>query len=350
MYKIVSLAQVANADWNAFVDSSDEAWLWHRYELIKILEKWPGRSDRSFAVLESSTNEILAILPLHLVKSTKVKLISLQTLSSLGGPALKNDLGEKHSQKISDVIMDELVKISKREKVMQIDFFLSPMSPAYRGENYPKVNPLLQIGATNTLTQVYVLDLQIGKQNIWQNFEKRARNAVRKAESLKVTVRSANKTGDLETYYYLHQTTYRRTGVNSHPFEYFEGIWRDFYSKGLAYIIFAELDGEPVAAESFGIYKNAAIYWTGASNEKGLALNANSLLQWTAINHFIDSEIKYYEIGQAFPEEISGKKSGLDHFKRSFGGQLYPYFSGRIISRKMLYALYSFFNTFRKRL
>jgi hypothetical protein len=46
----------------------------------------------------------------------------------------------------------------------------------------------------------------------------------------------------------------------------------------LSYILFPEWRGNVVAAENFGIYKQAAVYWTGAASAQGLNLAANSLL------------------------------------------------------------------------
>ena len=344
MFRIVPLSDI-KARWDAFVDSSDEAWLWHKSDLIQILTSWPGRTDISFALLDSQSDEIFAILPLHRISNSKFG-ISLVTFNSLGWLALRNRLDEHQTEELLKIAFVHLKTLSNKEKSSQFDFALSPVAPAYRQKhhsNFPKFpsKPL------EVSTQTYVLDLSLGKEHAWTGFEKRARNAIRKAENLGVNIRPANHTSDLDAYYDLHKSTYNRTGVTPHPIEYFDGIWKYFYSKGLAHILFAEVDGQVVAAETFGVYKNAANYWTGAANEKGLACNANSLIQWHAILHFIDIGLKFYDIGEAFPDSVSGKQRGLDLFKRSFGGTLYPLFRGRIVTRKSLYFMFKFFNIIR---
>ena len=80
----------------------------------------------------------------------------------------------------------------------------------------------------------------------------------------------------------------------------------------------------------FGIYKKAAFYWTGAAIQSGLDVSANSLLQWTAMQEMILQEIAWYETGEAFPAAVGGKEKGLTDFKQSFGGELYPFYRGRI--------------------
>jgi lipid II:glycine glycyltransferase (peptidoglycan interpeptide bridge formation enzyme) len=191
------------------------------------------------------------------------------------------------------------------------------------------LNPLLEMGCDNTLSQTWILDLRIGCEAVWKGMEGRARTAMRKAEKAGVTVREACP-DDLDVYYRLHQENYRRTGASPHPKNYFRAIWESFVAHGLARVWIAEIGGEPVAAENFGIYKQGAVYWTGAANVRGLETEANSLLQWTAMQWMINNGIKWYETGEAFPQVRAGKQKGLNDFKKSFGGCLYPFYKGRL--------------------
>ena len=102
-------------------------------------------------------------------------------------------------------------------------------------------------------------------------------------------------------------------------------------SKKLAHILLAEWEGKIVAAENFGVYKRRAIYWTGAASDMGLSVEANSLLQWTAIQWMVDNGFEFYETGEAFPAARTGKDKGLNDFKKSFGGSLYPFYKGRLV-------------------
>jgi lipid II:glycine glycyltransferase (peptidoglycan interpeptide bridge formation enzyme) len=118
--------------------------------------------------------------------------------------------------------------------------------------------------------------------------------------------------------------------VAPHSEAYFEAIWSRFLAKEFARVWIAELNGEPVAAENFGVYKKAAIYWTGAANAKGLGAEANSLLQWKAMQWMMRNGIEWYETGEAFPQAPDGKSKGISNFKKSFGGSLYPYYKGHL--------------------
>lgn len=330
-FEFATREKVGKEKWDAFVDASDEAWLWHRFDLQDALATWPGRRDMSFALLDrNSGGRIVVVVPLHLIRKRIARTIPWNMLDSLGGPALANDLGRKERRKTIESVRDCLIGLASSHGAREIHLAIAPMTPAFRGERCPRVNPLLEMGCENTLTQTWVVDLRANKEVVWEHMEGRARTAIRKAEKTGVKVRVADKPEDLDLYYRLHCETYKRTGVPPHPRSYFEAIWNGFQKVNLARILFAELDGEVVAAESFGVYKKATVYWTGASSGKGLSVEANSLLQWTAMQWMIENGIEWYETGEAFPNLRGGKLKGLSDFKRSFGGVLYPFYRGRI--------------------
>jgi GNAT acetyltransferase-like protein len=315
--------------WDALADASDEAWLWHRYDLQDAFETWLGRTDESFALTAPDGEQPLALVPLRSIARRVAGLLPMHVLECFGGVALRNGLGEKRRRAVLMAVRDRLVTRARKGICLEARVSLPAMAPAFRGAANPRVNPLLEMGCDNTLTQTWVVDLGSGREKAWKQMEGRARTAVRKAEKAGVTVREARQ-DDLHIYYHLHQQTYRRTGVPPHPKDYFRVIWDRILSKGLARVWIAELDGEPVAAENFGIYKRAAIYWTGAASAKGLEVEANSLLQWTAMQWMLNNGIEWYETGEAFPQLGAGKYKGISDFKKSFGGCLYPYYKGRL--------------------
>ena len=348
--KIVPRHEVEQAAWDSFVNNCDEAWLWHLYDFQDAISTWPGKSDLSFAIKENGSQEILAVVPLHITKEKIYHVISWDKLDSMGGPAFKNKIGDSFRQKLISTILAHLQNIAEKQGAVEINIALSPMAPASRGEKCPQTNPLLKMKCENTLTQTWVIDLRQGEKNIWDGMEKRARNAVRKAEKMNVICRLANQDSDLDAYYRLHSETYGRSAINPHPKDYFKAIWTDFYAKDLALILVAEINGEIVAADNFGIYKNAAIYWTGASSQKGLESQAGSLLQWIAMRHMIENSLEWYETGEAFPHVQEGKLKGLNDFKQEFGGKLYPYYRGRFIFKRKANWVYQSLSNLKKAL
>jgi hypothetical protein len=328
-FRIVTRKDVGRTAWDALADASDEAWLWHRFDFQDALAAWPGSNDDSFALVVPDEDEPIALVPLRRVIKRLAGTFLVSALESFGGVALRNGIAASRRRNLLDAVRNAIHKRAQAGICVDARISLPPMAPALRGQSCPRVNPLLEMGCSNTLTQTWVVDLRGGRDAVWEQMEGRARTAVRKAEKSAVSVREARQ-DDLQVYYRLHLETYRRTGAPPHSKDYFAAIWGDFLGKGLARIWVAELDGEPVAAENFGVYKEAAIYWTGAASVKGLEAEANSLLQWTAMQWMIDNGIQWYETGEAFPQSRGGKEKGLSDFKKSLGGDLYPYYKGRL--------------------
>lgn len=341
LFDVKARKDLGAEDWDALADASDEAWLWHRYDLQDALGTWPGSTDESFAVTDIESGQAVALVPLRRITKRFAGIWPVHVLESLGGIAVRNATGEKRRRAILEAARDWLATRVGKGTCVEARVSLPAMAPAWRGPNCPRVNPLLEIGCDNALSQTWVVELGAGEETVWKGMEGRARTAVRKAEKAGVTVRAAGP-ADRPLYYRLHRETYRRTGVPPHSEAYFEAIWSRFLAKNLARVWIAELNGEPVAAENFGVYKKAAIYWTGAANEKGLEAEANSLLQWTAMQWMMRNKIEWYETGEAFPHLNGGKAKGLSDFKKGFGGSLYPYYKGRLKISGLFGALYRF--------
>ena len=337
-FSIIPRQELGAVHWDAFVDASDEAWLWHRYAAQDTIAARRGRSDLSFAIQETRGQErVMAVVPLHLVESKYLKQFSVKVFDSFGSVACLNDLGAKQKKKILDFVREHLMGLGRERNVMRIDLRLTPMSPAYRGERCPRVNPLLHLGVENTLTQTYVIDLSYSEQELWDNLLGYCRTHIRKAEKEGFIIREADAFEDIEKYYELHLETYQRTGAEPHPFEYFKQIWENFTIKGFSKFFFAEYDGVLVAVDNEALYKEGVVGWTAAGATVATK-GVNNLLHWHAIKYFKQQGFKWYESGEAFPAAQDGKLKGLNDFKKSFGGELYPYYRGTIISRPRIFA------------
>jgi GNAT acetyltransferase-like protein len=338
---ILSRAAVNRGRWDEFVEASDEAWLWHRFEFQDLLATWPGRSDLSFAVCEAGdSSRVLAAIPLHSVEVRRARVLPWVTFESLGGPALGVGAGVKERQRIYERIREHLLEIAGQAGAVQIDLGLAPLAPAFRGERCPRVNPLLVLGGENSLTQTVVADLRHSEAALRAAYSKTTRWELRRIEQENLRIREAAGETDLQTYYQLHRETYERTGAHPHPIEYFRGIFQRFVPRGWSRILFLERDGQVVAAQNTAIHKRAALYWTGASRTEKLG-GENKLLLDRQIHHARLAGCEWYEIGEAFPNASGGKLKGLSDFKRSLGGELYPLYRTRIVTRQKAYALSS---------
>jgi len=318
----VSRSGLQAAEWNNLVDRSDDGWFFHRYEFQEALATWPAYEDLSFAIVsDRSPHEVLALQPCHARGG--------EVLESFGGLVCSPLLGPHQRREVVRIAHDGLVDCARRSSLRRLEVRLSPLAPSLVGPSCPRINPLVFQGFDNRPSQTYLIDLNCSEEELWARLHPNCRTHIRKAEREGCNVRLAAPTvADLDRYYALHCETYQRTGVRPHPKEYFSAIWQHFVKNGLAVVFFAERNGEVIAADNEIFYKRGMSGWTAAGNIQAAALGANNLLHWRAMQWARANDALWYESGEAFPGAREGKSKGLNDFKRSFGGDLYPIYRG----------------------
>ena len=325
--------EISKDKWDAFVDSSDEAWLWHRYDLIEALSTWPTYLDISFAIVDEH-DTLLAVVPLHRQARTYLKLFPVVRLTSLGGPACATQLCLSTRAQVLLTVYENLKFLVSNTGALGLEIKLAPLAPWLHSSSAPKVNPLVIAGMENRQTETWIVDLASTPEDIRKRYSELTRRELRKAKGLEFRLREASGTKDIDVYYKLHLETYKRTGATPHPIDYFRMIFEKFQSRGLARILFAERRGEVVAAQNTGQYKTGAIYWTGASISEKEG-GENRLLFDAQIMASRAAGCRYYETGQAFVNFGDAKDAGLSRFKRSFGAELYPFYRGFLPSPRL---------------
>ena len=325
MFEVVERTAIDQDVWNAAVERSPQAWLWHLHDLPGALATWETRRDLSFALFDKGI--IVALVPLQAIILKKVGPFVIRRLESFGGIAGPED---SVSEGTRTRAVEEIRKIALEEKAVYVDFVLSPLAPSYRGPGGPRVNPLLEIGCENTLSQTWLVDLSEDEDIIWKGISKRTREYIRRAEATGVVVELGGDERSLDSYYELHLQTYRRTGVVPHPIEYFKTIWERFVPEGHSRILLAVIDGKVEAGLNVAVYKGAGCYWTGASSPAGQTFRANHFLQWQAMRWLKSSGARWYETGEAHFGTAANKYRGISNFKQKFGGMLVPFYKGRL--------------------
>ena len=329
--------EIGREQWDALVDASDEAWLWHRSDLIEALALWPGCQDASFALLDGR-GTLLAVMPLHRTMVRVAHVVPFVRLSSLGGPACVVKLPAHDRAKVLSALRDHLLQLIADSNALAVEVQIAPLTPCLKGPVAPKVNPLLFAGFENTQTETWMLDLTRMPDEIRRRYADLTRHKLRKASRTQFRLREAAGPKDIDTYYRLHLETCARTGARPHPECYFQAIFERFAPNGLARILFLERRGEVVAAQNTALYKGGALYWTGAS------LSArdggdNRLLLDAQIMAARDSGCTHYETGQAFVTPRTAKERGLSDFKRSFGAELHPFYRGLLQSSRLSFRI-----------
>ena len=126
-----------------------------------------------------------------------------------------------------------------------------------------------------------VLDIGDGEEAILARMKSKWRYNVRLAKKKGVTVREGTA-ADLVTFHALMQTTGARDGFYVHSPEYFNAAFELFVPKRATYL-FADYEGQPLAAIVVFMVGETAWYLWGASSNRERNRMPNHALQWAAI-------------------------------------------------------------------
>ncbi|BDW97436.1 hypothetical protein MACH10_31210 [Thalassospira tepidiphila] len=353
MFQIVPRNECDRTAWNAAADCFPAAWAWHRSELLDARATWSRTEDLSFCICDPSNgHKIVALVPLVLVRPRSLSLFLGSHFESTGAPAIDPSLPRRSVRKVHEFIYDAIVSLANDNRARRTDFSVAPLSPEVRSIDRPFPNPLCQFGAKDTSTQSWVLKIsdQGGEEKLWEGLEYRSRKQISKAKraELVADIKIPNSSL-LETYYDLHLLTCTRNGILPHPKAYFKAIFENPDGQKMCTTVVVRNGHTVLTIQNFLIYKDAAIYWTVASSDDALKLCANDFGMWTAIRHFHAKGLEYLECGEAFPAADTGKQRGLNDFKKSFGGQLFPYYRGAIYHKPLFEGLLGMLRHCRKR-
>ncbi len=156
-----------------------------------------------------------------------------------------------------------------------------------------------------------VLDISDGEEAILARMKSKWRYNVRLAKRRGVRIRSG-EAADLATFHDLMQTTGERDGFYVHSPEYFNTAFELFVPQHAAYL-FAEYEGQPLAAIVLFMVGKTAWYLWGASSNRERNRMPNHALQWAAIQWARERGATRYDLW-GIPDPIGQVAAALPHY------------------------------------
>jgi hypothetical protein len=308
----------ADTNWDAFVRSSPDGWVWGLAGWQRLIERIPEWNLRplSFEIRENGRR--VAIMPLHL------NLAGVAASGGWGliGPILAPELTGARLRSVRKATVGHATIMSRNVGAGT----LSVGSPALTGTsltNKRGVNPFFEIGFDDRSTYTVVLDLTQTEDELWAGLSANARQEIRKALNQGWRVEEVDWKRNLRSYYEVHAENYHRTGVQPHPFAYFEGIAEEMAPSGHSRLWAGyPRRGKVAAYHNNATYGYTCLYHTGCSTGAALGSGINYLLMWNAIKGAKARAETLFEVGEVFPNIPTGKQAGLTIFKSKFGGEL----------------------------
>ncbi|MEA2149155.1 MAG: hypothetical protein QOD69_985 [Solirubrobacteraceae bacterium] len=144
----------------------------------------------------------------------------------------------------------------------------------------------------------------------------RIRSNVTRATDAGVTVRPAERIGELRAWHRLYLATMREHLVPARPWGLFAALWEELRPHGQMRLLLAERRGELLAGTLLLMSSSTVFYAFGASRRSALALSPNDVLQWRGLHDAAAEGYARYDLG-----EVPEGNEGLARFKRKWGAQ-----------------------------
>jgi CelD/BcsL family acetyltransferase involved in cellulose biosynthesis len=157
-------------------------------------------------------------------------------------------------------------------------------------------------------------DLQREIDDIWASLHSSARRAIRKADSVGVTVDTATTQEELSAFFQLHlRVRKHKYGLLAQPFRFFEHIWNEFIDRDRGFVLLAHLDGQVVGGILFLEWQDTLYYKFNASQLSTLPARPNDRLIWEGIQKGKSRGMRLLDFGLSDLEQ-----DGLVRYKRKY--------------------------------
>ncbi len=166
------------------------------------------------------------------------------------------------------------------------------------------------------------IDLKMTEDELLAGMKQKTRYNIRLAGRRGVKIRVGDP-DDFEMLAKMYIETAARDGFAVRPEGYYHDAWGSFYKAGMARLLIAEYEGQPLGAVFLVRSDERAIYMYGASNDLERQRMPNYLLQWESIRWAREQGCRVYDFWGA-PDEFEENDPlwGVWRFKSGFNGRV----------------------------
>lgn len=173
----------------------------------------------------------------------------------------------------------------------------------------------------------FVLDLTKSEDQLLKDMHSKTRYNIKVAQKRGVKVEERTDDEAFEIYLKLYFDTTKRQGYHGHNKDYHKKVWDTFKDAGMAHLLIASFNGEPLTAWMLLNFKDTLYYPYGGSSKSHPEVMANNLVAWEAIKLGKKLGLKYFDMWGALGPNADPKDPwfGFHKFKMGYGGKLTEY-------------------------
>lgn len=316
--------------WDDLCEKSDDAWFWHTSAWLQYsLAYRPDLSstDKSFMIFDQD-NQPLGICPLFLERAQ----FEGQEIYefAFGGwplppPAFINGLSTKRKEELSKATYQHIDMLAAEHGVSRSLIRISPLTPN-------SFNSLMKYGYLDISLNTQLIDCSAPLETIKKGLRKGHISDLKRAlKASKITV--VDKTNITEEIFRNYEELHiKASGRRTRPQSTFD-MMLAMIRRGNAILVTAQHNNAYVGHSMVIVYKTRAYYASAATDPDYDSFPLSHAMQWLAIEWLHERGYDLYEIGlQRYGNQIhdtpTAKELQIAHFKRGFGGQTVPLFTG----------------------
>lgn len=285
--EICQLKKEDEKAWDEYVLNHPESTFYHQIGWKQVVEKSYGH--RPYYLLAKEDGNIKGLLPLFLMKNLLFgrKIVSVP-FAPYGGV-----IGENKA--IEDLLIKHAVNITNESNADYLELRF----------NTPKDTDLI----LNNKYMTLLLKLDKEPEIVWNKFNNKVRNAVRKSIKTKLEISD----GQVKDFYNIYSKNLRDLGTPPHDRKFFEIVKSEFGTE--MEIIMVRHISKPIASAILLKFKNTVISGWAASDRNYSELNPNNFLYWNAIKDSCEKGYDFFDFGRSLND------SGTYKFKKAWGAE-----------------------------
>jgi hypothetical protein len=221
---------------------------------------------------------------------------------------------------LSQVSLEAVFKKACKLGAVAVRFDVPIKSVGFIPKNETRFN-LVKAPKDTFSKHTVLLDLTPLEEDLFKKFKEKTRYNIRLAEKRGVVVKESH---DIDTFIKLNRKTAQRQGFHIHPDRYYETMFKTLEKAGIATMLVAYIENEPVVAWVLISYEGVLYYPYGASSDKYRDSMASNLTMWEAIKLGKKLNCHTFDMWGATNNE-KDPWWGFTRFKLGYGGNLVKY-------------------------
>ncbi len=174
----------------------------------------------------------------------------------------------------------------------------------------------------------FVVNLDDSEEELLKSFDSKTRYNIKVAQKHNVKIEISDSDSAFQTYLDLYFATTARQGYFGHDRNYHSQVWQTLKQAGMAKLLIASFEDEPLTAWMLINFHDSLYYPYGGSSLAHRQVMANNLVAWEAIKFGKSLKLKYFDMWGAAHSPNPDKNDphyGFHRFKQGYSGELVEY-------------------------